>query len=76
MVVTFQCYLSPLQKMFDEAALSIEEMLVKTSATGLTYIAEWKYGKVEHKAPHSINRILQHNFCLCLRGYGTYGMAH
>lgn len=35
--------------MFDEAALSIEEMLVQTSASGLTYIAEWKYGKLEHK---------------------------
>jgi hypothetical protein len=41
-----------LQKMFDEAALSIEEILVKTSATGLTYIAEWKYGKLEHKERH------------------------
>jgi hypothetical protein len=38
--------------MFDEAALSIEEILVKTSATGLTYIAEWKYGKLEHKERH------------------------
>jgi hypothetical protein len=35
--------------MFDEAALSIEEVLVMTSASGLTYIAEWKYGKLEHK---------------------------
>jgi hypothetical protein len=38
-----------LQEMFDEALLSIEEMLVQTSASGLTYIAEWKYGKLEHK---------------------------
>ena len=45
--------------MFDEAALSIEEMLVQTSASGLTYIAEWKYGKLEHKetASHSIDHV-------------------
>ncbi len=48
--LTFKLFV--LQKMFDEAALSIEEILVKTSATGLTYIAEWKYGKLEHKEQH------------------------
>lgn len=52
------------KKMFDEAALSIEEMLVKTSATGLTYIAEWKYGKVEHKMDH----------LACFAG-GMFGLA-
>ena len=52
---------SILQEMFDEAALSIEEMLVQTSASGLTYIAEWKYGKLEHKetASHSIDHVCQ-----------------
>ena len=29
--------------LFDEAALDIEEQLIQTSASGLTYIAEMKY---------------------------------
>lgn len=52
------------KKMFDEAALSIEELLVKTSASGLTYIAEWKYGKLEHKMDH----------LACFAG-GMFGLA-
>ena len=38
--------------MFDEAATDIENELIKTSAGGLTYIAEYKYGRLEHKMDH------------------------
>jgi len=39
-------------EMFDEAALDIEDMLIQSSPSGLTYLAEWKYGKLEHKMDH------------------------
>ena len=42
--------------MFDEAAKDIEEKLIKVSPHGLTYIAEMKYNRLEHKVayqPHS-----------------------
>lgn len=35
--------------MFDSAALDVEKQLVKTSAGGLLYFAEYKYGRLEHK---------------------------
>ena len=38
--------------MFDEAAKDIEDYLVQKSPGGLTYIAEWKYGRLEHKMDH------------------------
>merc|ERR1712073_20219 len=50
--------------MFDEAALDIEKHLVKKSASGLTYIAEWKYGRTEDKMDH----------LACFAG-GMYGLA-
>ena len=50
--------------MFDEAATDIEEMLIQKSASGLTYIAEWKYGRLEHKMDH----------LACFAG-GMYGLA-
>jgi len=50
--------------LFDEAASDIEENLVKTSASGLTYIAESKYGRLEHKMDH----------LACFAG-GMYGLA-
>lgn len=52
------------KKMFDEAAKDIEEMLIQKSASGLTYIAEWKYGRLEHKMDH----------LACFAG-GMYGLA-
>eukprot|EP00092_Neocalanus_flemingeri_P032575 GFUD01035431.1.p1 GENE.GFUD01035431.1~~GFUD01035431.1.p1 ORF type:complete len:656 (+),score=150.26 GFUD01035431.1:141-2108(+) len=55
---------SQAKKMFDEAATDIEEMLIQTSASGLTYIAEWKYGRLEHKMDH----------LACFAG-GMYGLA-
>ena len=50
--------------LFDEAALDIEEYLVHKSAGGLTYIAEWKYGRLEHKMDH-----------LACFAAGMYGLA-
>ena len=38
--------------MFDQAATDVENELVKTSASGLTYFAEKKYGRLEHKMDH------------------------
>lgn len=38
--------------LFDEAALDIETELIKTSRSGLTYIAEHKYGRIEDKMDH------------------------
>ena len=35
--------------MFDSAATDIEEQLVQVSPGGLTYLAEYKYGRLEHK---------------------------
>ncbi len=37
------------KKLFDEAALEVERQLVKKSPGGLTYFAEYKYGRLEHK---------------------------
>ena len=50
--------------MFDEAAKDIEDYLVQKSPGGLTYIAEWKYGRLEHKMDH----------LACFAG-GMYGLA-
>merc|ERR1719431_735550 len=55
---------SQAKKMFDEAAKDIEEMLIQKSPSGLTYIAEWKYGRLEHKMDH----------LACFAG-GMYGLA-
>ena len=40
------------KRLFDEAALDIERQLVKKSPSGLTYIAEYKYGRTEDKMDH------------------------
>ena len=40
------------KEMFDQAATDVENELVKTSASGLIYFAEQKYGKLEHKMDH------------------------
>ena len=40
------------KKLFDDAATEIENELIKTSPGGLTYIAEYKYGRLEHKMDH------------------------
>jgi len=40
------------KKLFDDAALDIEKELVKVSPGGLTYFAEHKYGRLEHKMDH------------------------
>ncbi|CAB4068260.1 MAN1A_C [Lepeophtheirus salmonis] len=40
------------KELFDEAALDIENKLIKISSGGLTYIAEFKYGRLEHKMDH------------------------
>lgn len=50
--------------LFDEAAKDIEEKLVKVSPHGLTYIAEMKYNRLEHKMDH----------LACFAG-GMYGLA-
>ena len=50
--------------MFDEAALDVERLLVKVSPGGLTYFAEQKYGRLEHKMDH-----------LACFGGGMYGLA-
>merc|ERR1719342_659340 len=55
---------SQAKTMFDEAATDIEEQLIQTSASGLTYIAEMKYGRLEHKMDH----------LACFAG-GMYGLA-
>ena len=52
------------KQMFDEAATAIEQYLVQKSPGGLTYIAEWKYGRLEHKMDH----------LACFAG-GMYGLA-
>ena len=43
------------KEMFDEAAKDIEDKLVKVSPHGLTYIAEMKYNRIEHKVGFYIN---------------------
>ena len=40
------------KRLFDEAALDVEKQLVKVSKSGLTYFAEYKYGRLEHKMDH------------------------
>ena len=40
------------KRLFDEAALDVEKQLVKVSRSGLTYFAEYKYGRLEHKMDH------------------------
>merc|ERR1712129_293896 len=52
------------KSMFDEAALDIEEQLIQTSPGGLVYIAESKYGRLEHKMDH-----------LACFAAGMYGLA-
>lgn len=38
--------------MFEEAATDFDRELVKVSPGGLTYFAEAKYGRLEHKMDH------------------------
>ena len=52
------------KEMFDEAAKDIKEMLIQRSQSGLTYIAEWKNGRLEHKMEH----------LACFTG-GLFGLA-
>ncbi|XP_040572363.1 mannosyl-oligosaccharide 1,2-alpha-mannosidase IA [Lepeophtheirus salmonis] len=52
------------KELFDEAALDIENKLIKISSGGLTYIAEFKYGRLEHKMDH-----------LACFGGGMYALA-
>ena len=40
------------KEMFDEAATDVENELVQTSNSGLTYFAEQKFGRLEHKMDH------------------------
>uniref|UniRef100_A0A8D2Q9T4 alpha-1,2-Mannosidase n=1 Tax=Zonotrichia albicollis TaxID=44394 RepID=A0A8D2Q9T4_ZONAL len=43
---------SEAKKMYDDALEAIEKHLVKKSAGGLTYIAEWRGGILDHKMGH------------------------
>ncbi|NXN93501.1 MA1C1 mannosidase, partial [Rhinopomastus cyanomelas] len=43
---------SEARKMYDDALEAIEKNLVKKSAGGLTYIAEWRGGVLDHKMGH------------------------
>ncbi|XP_068773189.1 mannosyl-oligosaccharide 1,2-alpha-mannosidase IC isoform X2 [Struthio camelus] len=43
---------SEAKKMYDDALEAIEKHLVKKSAGGLTYIAEWRGGSLDHKMGH------------------------
>ncbi|XP_035201593.1 mannosyl-oligosaccharide 1,2-alpha-mannosidase IC [Oxyura jamaicensis] len=43
---------SEAKKMYDDALEAIEKHLVKRSAGGLTYIAEWRGGILDHKMGH------------------------
>ncbi|XP_064028929.1 mannosyl-oligosaccharide 1,2-alpha-mannosidase IC isoform X1 [Pogoniulus pusillus] len=43
---------SEAKRMYDEALEAIEKHLVKKSAGGLTYIAEWRGGILDHKMGH------------------------
>ncbi len=52
------------KSLFDSAALDVEKQLVKTSPGGLTYFAEYKYGRLEHKMDE-----------LACFGGGMYGLA-
>jgi len=52
------------KNLFDQAATDVENELVKTSASGLVYFAEKKYGRLEHKMDH-----------LACFGGGMYGLA-
>ena len=40
------------KSMFDEAATDVENELVQTSNSGMTYFAEQKFGRLEHKMDH------------------------
>ena len=40
------------RRMWDEAIDAIEKNLVKKSTSGLTYLAEMKYDRLEHKMDH------------------------
>ena len=40
------------RKMYNEAAKAIEDNLVQRSKSGLVYLAEMKYDKLEHKMDH------------------------
>lgn len=40
------------KQMFDQAALDVENELIKQSPAGLTYFAESKFGRLEHKMDH------------------------
>lgn len=50
--------------LFDQAAIDVENELVKTSNSGLMYFAEQKYGRLEHKMDH-----------LACFAAGMYGLA-
>lgn len=52
------------KELMDEALTDIENQLVKVSNGGLTYIAEYKFGRLEHKMDH----------LACFAG-GMYGLA-
>lgn len=52
------------KEMFDEAATDVENELVQTSNSGLTYFAEQKFGRLEHKMDH-----------LACFGGGMYALA-
>ena len=60
------------KRLFDEAALDIERQLVKKSPSGLTYIAEYKYGRTEDKMDHLAcfaGMVLGIVFCVYFLGY-------
>ena len=52
------------KEMFDEAAKDIEDKLVKVSPHGLTYIAEMKYNRLEHKVSFNINKMINNKLVL------------
>jgi len=52
------------KEMFDEVATDIDDQLIQKSAGGLTYLAEYKYGRLEHKMDE----------LACFAG-GMYGLA-
>ena len=52
--------------MFDEAATDVENELVQTSNSGMTYFAEQKFGRLEHKMDHLAcfgGMYIQSDFC-------------
>ena len=52
------------KEMFDEAAKDIEDKLVKVSPHGLTYIAEMKYNRLEHKVRLNIIKMINNMLVL------------